>query len=80
MSEAPLGSVAAAAAPAGGSGELRERYAEAVARRHFRSDPAQLAALAKLEELRGRLIAAAPARGARLAQWLEALKIGRAHV
>jgi cell division protein ZapE len=77
VSEAPLGSVAAAAAaPVAGSGELRKRYELALATRHLRSDPAQLAALAKLEDLRGRLLAATPARGARLAQWLEAL-IGR---
>jgi len=58
------------------SGEdLRQRYQRALAQRHFQSDPAQLEALERLEELRERLLGAADT-AAPLPHWLAAL--GRA--
>jgi cell division protein ZapE len=53
-------------------GDLHQRYERALVTRHFRSDPAQLAALAKLDDLRRRLIAAGPPRR-QLPRWLGAL-------
>jgi cell division protein ZapE len=49
---------------------LRELYAREITKRRFQSDPAQLAAVAKLDDLRSRLIAARPRGGAR--RWLGA--------
>jgi cell division protein ZapE len=60
---------AAAAAP----GTLRACYERQLATRGFARDPEQLAALARLEDLRDRLIAAAPAGGAPLRRRLRAL-------
>ena len=58
------------------SGEaLRQRYQRALAQRHFQSDPAQLEALERLEDLRERLLRAADT-AAPLPHWLAAL--GRA--
>jgi cell division protein ZapE len=65
-----------AEAPAGVSGELMRRYERSLAARHFHADPAQRVVVAKLEDLRERLIAAAPARGARVPRWLATL-VGR---
>jgi len=58
-----------AAAPADA---LRARYQQALAQRGFESDPAQLAALARLEDLRARLLAAPGAGG--LGHWLRTLR------
>ena len=66
MSGAPPGM---AAAPADA---LRARYQQALAQRGFESDPAQLAALARLEDLRARLLAAPGAGG--LGHWLRTLR------
>lgn len=71
MNEAPPGIAAAPAFPA--RGQLRQRYELQLAVRHLSPDPAQLAVVERLEALRSRLIAAAPARGAPLARWLRAL-------
>ncbi|HYL70440.1 MAG TPA: AFG1/ZapE family ATPase, partial [Candidatus Dormibacteraeota bacterium] len=60
---------AAAAAPAA---VLRARYQQALAQRGFQSDPAQLAALARLEDLRARLLAAAATDG--LGRWRRILR------
>ncbi len=49
---------------------LRELYARELIKRGFQSDPAQLAAVAKLDDLRDRLIAARPRGAAR--RWLRA--------
>src|SRR5580704_11602810 len=52
--------------------DLQQRYQRELTARHFQSDPAQLAALARLEDLRRRLIASAPPRRERLPRWLGA--------
>ena len=62
----------AAAPPLEGPGELQRRYAGQVAARHFEKDDAQLAVVARLEELRRRLTAA-PSRLIQLPRWLAAL-------
>ena len=59
--------------PTGGADELRQRYARALAARHFEADPAQLAAVIALEDLRQRLIAAGPAPRVHLPRWLGAI-------
>jgi cell division protein ZapE len=73
VSEAPPGIAASAPATCPGPEALRQRYERDIAARHFQSDPAQLAALAQLEDLRGRLLATPPPSGARLPRWLSAL-------
>jgi cell division protein ZapE len=73
VSEAPPGTSAAAQTGCPARGELHERYERQLAERHFHADPAQLAVLGRLEDLRCRLIAAAPLRGAHLPRWLLAL-------
>jgi len=50
--------------------DLRQRYEWQLAARGFHGDPAQLAALERLEHLRQRLLAAEHAPGARLSRWL----------
>jgi cell division protein ZapE len=76
VSEPPPGSAAAARAdPA--PGQLRKRYERQLAERHFCPDPAQLQVVQRLEDLRSRLLAAAPAHSAHVARWLRALT-GRA--
>jgi cell division protein ZapE len=60
----------AAAAPAAARGDLQHSYQRELAQRHLRSDPAQLAVLAQLEDLRRRLMVAAPAPHGRLPRWL----------
>jgi cell division protein ZapE len=52
---------------------MQQRYQRELAQRHFNSDPAQLAAVARLEDLRARLIAAGYAPRARLSRWLDAV-------
>jgi cell division protein ZapE len=73
VSEAPSSATPPAPAPAAAADELGQRYQRAIRERQFRSDPAQLAALARLEDLRGRLISAAPAPRTLLPRWLGAL-------
>jgi cell division protein ZapE len=75
VSEAPPGIAAAPPYPA--AGQLRKRYELQLAERHFSPDPAQLQVVERLEDLRSRLIAAAPAHGVHLPRWLRALT-GRA--
>jgi cell division protein ZapE len=77
VSEAPSDITAGEHTGRPARGELRERYERQLAERHYHADPAQLAVLDRLEDLRGRLIAAAPLRGAHLPRWLLALT-GRA--
>jgi len=65
---------AAAAPPEATTGtELRQRYEQALVARHFHADPAQLAAVLALEDLRRRLIAAGPAPRLHLPRWLAAI-------
>jgi cell division protein ZapE len=54
----------------GAAVELRQRYERQLAERAFHSDAAQLAALARLEDLRERLLAVERAPSARLSRWL----------
>ena len=71
MSDAIPDAARAAYPPRPGAAvELRQRYERQLAQRGFHSDPAQLAALARLEDLRARLLAAEHAPGARLSRWL----------
>ena len=53
--------------------ELLQRYYRELRTRGFRSDAAQLTALARLDDLRTRLLAATPASAARPGRWLAAL-------
>ena len=60
-----------------GSANLREMYADRLAECGFRSDPAQLAAVEHLDDLRNRLIAAhAKANSSPLRRWLGSLMGG----
>jgi cell division protein ZapE len=65
--------VSEAAPSAGNSASLQQLYELQVATRGFAADPAQLAVVARLEELRGRLVSAASAPRTRLPRWLTAL-------
>lgn len=56
MSEAPERAPSRAAAAEPQAGELRQRYERQLALQHLQRDPAQLDALARLEELRTRLL------------------------
>ena len=56
-----------------GPPDLRARYAGALASRRFASDEAQLAVVGQLEDLRRRVLAAAPCHSLRRPRWLEAL-------
>jgi cell division protein ZapE len=58
--------------------ELLQRYYLELRTRGFRSDAAQLTALARLDDLRTRLLAATPANATRPARWLAALLRPRA--
>jgi cell division protein ZapE len=60
------------AAPAAESA-VHERYQRALHERHLVSDSAQLEVVARLDDLRRRLIAVSFAHGSRLSQWLTAL-------
>jgi cell division protein ZapE len=64
---------AQAAAPAAGSevGEVQRHYAAELAARHFTSDAEQLAVVARLDDLRRRLLV--PLRGLAVPRWLAAL-------
>jgi cell division protein ZapE len=67
------GAQTSAAAPTAGSGggDLQRRYAEALGLRHFTSDAEQLAVIARLDDLRQRLLE--PLSGFALPRWLAAL-------
>jgi cell division protein ZapE len=78
MSEAAPGATPPAPPPAAAAEDLEQRYQRAIRARHYRSDPAQLIALARLEDLRRRLSAAAPAPSTLLPRWLGALTRRRA--
>ena len=52
--------------------DLRQRYERLLTERGFRSEAAQLVALARLEDLRQRLLAAEQSPGPRLSRWLSA--------
>jgi cell division protein ZapE len=62
---------------AGNSASLQQLYEQQAAARGFAADPAQLAAVARLDDLRRRLVSAARAPTARLSRWLSAVT-GRA--
>jgi len=59
------------------SASLKQLYEQQVAARGFAADPAQLAAVARLDELRSRLVAVHGAPEARVSRWLAGLT-GRA--
>jgi cell division protein ZapE len=63
-----------------GLAEVAERYQRELRARHLHSDPAQLEVIARLDDLRRRLLADPVPQGARLAQWLTALTRGAHHV
>jgi cell division protein ZapE len=73
LGEAPPSATSAARVPGAHPLGVRARYELALAQRGFRADPEQLFAVAKLEDLRDRLGAAAPAYGAWVPRWLRAL-------
>ena len=58
---------------AGNSASLQQLYELQVVTRGFAADPAQLAVVARLDELRGQLLSAASAPRTRLPRWLTAL-------
>jgi cell division protein ZapE len=72
--QAPAAQLTAAApAAVAGAATLRELYAAQLASHHFASDEAQLAVLARLEDLRQRLLGTAVHGGRQLPRWLAAL-------
>ena len=73
MREATPGAAATAPEATAGADELRQRYEQALAARHFQADPAQLAGVLALEDLRRRLSAAVPASRVHLPRWLAAI-------
>ena len=75
MSDAQPRASAPPASPAAAAPDLLQRYQRALTERCFRTDPAQLAAVTRLEDLRQRLLAATAA-GSGLPRLLRAL-IGR---
>jgi cell division protein ZapE len=66
--------VSEAAPSAGNSASLLQLYELQVVTRGFDADPAQLAVVARLDELRGQLLSAASAPRTRLPRWLTALR------
>lgn len=76
MSDAPPSASAAAPERAAASEDLQQLYQRELAQRHFDSDPAQVVALGRLEELRRRLLEAPRARTALLPRWLAVLAGG----
>ncbi len=72
-SDAPPQELAAEPVSDVGNADLRQLYAAQLAARGFGSDDAQLAVVVQLEDLRQRLLAAAPRRGVQLPRWLAAL-------
>jgi cell division protein ZapE len=73
VSEAAPSATPPAPAPFPAAEDLEQRYQRAIRERHFRSDPAQLVALERLEHLRRRLISAPPVPRTLLPRWLGAL-------
>ena len=73
MNEAGSSATPPAPAPPPAAEDLEQRYRRALRERDFRADPAQLVALARLEDLRGRLISAAPMPRPFLPRWFGAL-------
>jgi cell division protein ZapE len=65
--------VSEVAPSAGNSASLQKLYELQAAARGFATDPAQLAAVARLDDLRSRLVSAASAPATRLSRWLTAL-------
>ena len=61
-----------APAAAGEAGDVRRHYAEELATGHFTSDPEQLAVVARLEDLRRRVLSV-HASGIALPRWLAAV-------
>ncbi|TLY94597.1 MAG: cell division protein ZapE, partial [Gammaproteobacteria bacterium] len=79
MSDAPVSATAAAsAAPAGAAAGVLRLYRRQLDERRLASDPAQLAVVAKLDDLRRRLIADSCAPRARLPRWLSRIARGAA--
>jgi cell division protein ZapE len=72
-SDAPPRGLAAEPESVTGPANLRQLYSAQLVSRHFDSDDAQLAVVARLEDLRQRILAAAPARGLTLPLWFSAL-------
>jgi cell division protein ZapE len=68
VSDAPPS--ATAAAPAEAAADVLQHYRRQLDERHLASDPAQLAVVAKLDDLRRRLIAQPRASRARRSRWL----------
>jgi cell division protein ZapE len=77
MGDAPPSAADALPTTPAAAGSLRQLYEQQVRERGFAADPAQLAVVAQLDDLRRRLRNAANAPGARLARWLAGLT-GRA--
>ena len=77
MGDAPLSAVGALPTTPAEGVSLRQLYEQQVRERGFVADPAQLAVVAQLDDLRGRLLGAANAPGARVSRWFAGLT-GRA--
>jgi len=77
-SDSPPRGLAAEPESVAGPANLRQLYRAQLVSRHFDSDDAQLAVLARLEDLRERIVAAAPPRGVTLARWFSAFGRGGA--
>jgi len=78
VNDTPRASPASADAPALAVGELFARYQRELVARDFHSDPAQLGALLRLDELRERLMSGAAAtRPQGRQRWWRALVTGR---
>jgi cell division protein ZapE len=77
MGDAPLSAVGALPPTPAEGVSLRQLYEQQVRERGFVADPAQLAVVAQLDDLRSRLLSAASDPGARVARWLAGLT-GRA--
>jgi len=76
MSDASPSTSAAAPERAAAPEGLQQLYRRELAQRHFDSDPAQVVAVGRLEELRRRLLEAPRARTALLPRWLAVLAGG----
>jgi cell division protein ZapE len=72
-SDPPSRGLAAQPGSVAGPADLRQLYGAQLVSRHFDSDDAQLAVVARLDDLRQRILAAAPPHGATLPRWLSAL-------
>jgi cell division protein ZapE len=72
-SDSPPRGLAAEPESVAGRAHLRQLYDAQLVSRHFDGDDAQLALVARLEDLRQRILAAAPAHGLTLPLWLSTL-------